>query len=70
MQKLQDLAVTMVEPWNLMDTPLEEQQTFHNVTRTIAASENEITEPDILSLEFLNNAEAEVMRLEETKSVN
>ncbi|XP_073061403.1 65-kDa microtubule-associated protein 9-like [Primulina eburnea] len=67
MQKLQDLAVTMIELWNLMDTPVEEQQKFHNVTSTIAASENEITEPDILSLEFLNNAEAEVARLEELK---
>ncbi|KZV23864.1 65-kDa microtubule-associated protein 3-like [Dorcoceras hygrometricum] len=68
MQKLQHLAMTMVELWNLMDTPLEEQQNFQNVTRTIAASEDEITEPNTLSLDFINNIEAEVTRLEEMKS--
>ncbi|KAI3449137.1 hypothetical protein Pfo_005802 [Paulownia fortunei] len=67
MQRLQDLAMTMVELWNLMDTPVEEQHIFQNVTRTIAAAENEITEPNSLSLEFINNAEAEVMRLQEMK---
>ncbi|PIN15460.1 hypothetical protein CDL12_11895 [Handroanthus impetiginosus] len=67
LQKLQDLAMTMVELWNLMDTPVEEQQMFQNVTRTIAAAENEITEPNSLSLEFIKNAEAEVMRLQESK---
>ncbi|KAA8520527.1 hypothetical protein F0562_014783 [Nyssa sinensis] len=58
MQKLQDLATTMVELWNLMDTPIEEQQMFQNVTRNIAASVNEITEPNSLSVDFLNYAEA------------
>lgn len=38
-----------------MDTPAEEQQMFQNVTRTIAATENEITQPNSLSLEFINN---------------
>ncbi|XP_075477724.1 65-kDa microtubule-associated protein 3-like [Primulina tabacum] len=67
MQKLQNLAMTMVELWNLMDTPIEEQQKFQNVIRTTAASEDEITESNTLSLEFINNAEAEVTRLEEIK---
>lgn len=38
-----------------MDTPVEEQQMFQNVTLTIAAAENEITEPNSLSLEIINN---------------
>ncbi|KAG8363385.1 hypothetical protein BUALT_Bualt19G0016900 [Buddleja alternifolia] len=67
MQRLQDLAITMVELWSLMDTPVEEQHTFQNVTRTIAAVENEITEPNSLSLGFIDNAEAEVKRLQEMK---
>ncbi|KAL0309153.1 UNVERIFIED_CONTAM: microtubule-associated protein 3 [Sesamum radiatum] len=54
MRSLQDLAMTMVELWNLMDTPVEEQQMFQNVTCTIAAAESEITEPNRLSLEFIN----------------
>ncbi|KAJ7970063.1 65-kDa microtubule-associated-like protein [Quillaja saponaria] len=68
MQKLQDLASTMLELWNLMDTPIEEQQMFQNVTCNIAASEHEVTEPNTLSMDFINYVEAEVSRLEELKS--
>ncbi|XP_004495425.1 65-kDa microtubule-associated protein 3-like [Cicer arietinum] len=68
MQKLQDLATTMLELWNLMDTPIEEQQMFQNVTCNIAASEHEITEPNTLSVDFMNCVEVEVSRLEELKS--
>lgn len=53
MWQLQDLAMAMLELWTLMDTPVEEQQMFQNVTRNIAASECEITEPNILSLDFI-----------------
>ncbi|CAK9165217.1 unnamed protein product [Ilex paraguariensis] len=68
MQRLQDLATTMVELWCLMDTPIQEQQKFQNVTQNIGASEDEISEPNILSLEFINFAEAEVLRLQQIKS--
>lgn len=68
MQRLQDLATTMLELWNLMDTPIEEQQMFQNVTCNVAASEHEITEPNTLSIDFINYVEAEVSRLEELKS--
>ncbi|WOL01083.1 65-kDa microtubule-associated protein 3-like isoform X1 [Canna indica] len=68
MQKLQDLATAMLELWNLMDTPNEEQLQFQNVTCNIAASEQEITEPNALSLEIINYVEAEVSRLEQLKA--
>ncbi|KAF7820689.1 65-kDa microtubule-associated protein 3-like [Senna tora] len=68
MQRLQDLATTMLELWNLMDTPIEEQQMFQNVTCNVAASEHEITEPNTLSVDFINYVEAEVSRLEELKA--
>ncbi|XP_027924040.1 65-kDa microtubule-associated protein 3 isoform X2 [Vigna unguiculata] len=68
MQRLQDIASTMLELWNLMDTPVEEQQMFQNVTCNIAASEDEVTEPNSLSENFINYVEAEVSRLEELKS--
>lgn len=67
MQRLQELAMTMVELWTLMDTPVDEQQMFQNVTRTIAAAENEIAEANSLSLEIINDAEAEVLRLQDMK---
>ncbi|KAF6137624.1 hypothetical protein GIB67_036207 [Kingdonia uniflora] len=68
MQRLQDLATTMLELWNLMDTPIEEQQIFQNVTCNIAASEHEITEPNTLSVDFIDYVEAEVSRLEALKA--
>ncbi|MQM18180.1 hypothetical protein Taro_051167 [Colocasia esculenta] len=67
MQKLQDLASSILELWNLMDTPMEEQQLFQDVTCNIAASEHEITEPDTLSLDLIGYVETEVLRLEELK---
>ncbi|CAL0299929.1 unnamed protein product [Lupinus luteus] len=68
MQKLQDLASTMLELWNLMDTPIEEQQMFQNVTCNIAASEDEVTEPNTLSVDLINCVDTEVSRLEKLKS--
>ncbi|KAL0400849.1 UNVERIFIED_CONTAM: microtubule-associated protein 3 [Sesamum latifolium] len=68
MQQLQDLATSLLELWNLMDTPIEEQQTFQKVTCNIAASEEEITEPSMLSADFINYVKAEVSRLEELKA--
>lgn len=51
--QLQDLTMSMLELWNLMDTPIEVQQKFQNVTFKIAAKEHEITEPNMLSVEFI-----------------
>ncbi|KQJ93072.1 hypothetical protein BRADI_3g02590v3 [Brachypodium distachyon] len=67
MQKLQDLVAAMFELWNLMDTPPEEQSRFQDVACNIAASEEEITEPGALSVGFIANVEAEVVRLESLK---
>ncbi|KAI3783897.1 hypothetical protein L1987_42986 [Smallanthus sonchifolius] len=68
MQRIQDLATSLIELWNLMDTPIEEQQMFQSVTCKIAASEQEITEPNMLSVDFINYVEEEVSRLENLKS--
>ncbi|KAH9610574.1 hypothetical protein KSS87_003334 [Heliosperma pusillum] len=68
MQRLQDLATMLVELWSLMDTPVEEQQAFQNVTCKIAALEDEITDPYMLSSDFIKHVETEVFRLEELKS--
>uniref|UniRef100_M4DD99 Uncharacterized protein n=1 Tax=Brassica campestris TaxID=3711 RepID=M4DD99_BRACM len=67
MQKIQDLAVSLLELWNLLDTPAEEQKTFHNVTCSIALSESEITEANILSVASIKNVEDEVIRLSKLK---
>ncbi|KAK4849053.1 hypothetical protein QYF36_020281 [Acer negundo] len=69
MQKLQYLASSLLELWDLMDTPIEEQQMFQNVTSNIVASESEITEPNMLSMDNIKYVEGEVSRLEQFKSV-
>ena len=53
--QLQDLATTLLELWHLMDTPMEEQQLFQNVTCNIAASEDEINEPNSLSVDAIDS---------------
>lgn len=37
-----------------MDTPIEEQQMFQNVTCNVAASEHEITDVNMLSEDYIN----------------
>ncbi|ESQ43989.1 hypothetical protein EUTSA_v10005817mg [Eutrema salsugineum] len=68
MQKVQDLAVSLLELWNLLDTPAEEQKIFHNVTCSIALSESEITEANILSVASIKRVEDEVIRLSKLKT--
>ncbi|KAL7147547.1 hypothetical protein ABFS83_06G114700 [Erythranthe nasuta] len=68
MQMLQDLAASLLELWNLMDTPTEEQQIFQKATCKLVASEDEITEPEMLSLCYINYVKAEVSRLEDLKA--
>ncbi|XP_014523225.1 65-kDa microtubule-associated protein 3 [Vigna radiata var. radiata] len=68
MQKLQSLAAALLEMWDLMDTPLEEQQKFLHVTSKIAALESEFTESKILSIDSVIYVEKEVESLQELKS--
>ncbi|OMP00602.1 Microtubule-associated protein, MAP65/Ase1/PRC1 [Corchorus olitorius] len=68
MQKIQNLATALLELWHLMDTPVDEQEMFQNVTSKLAASEHEITEPNVLSIESIQNVEEEVFRLEQLKT--
>ncbi|KAJ7962221.1 65-kDa microtubule-associated-like protein [Quillaja saponaria] len=67
-QKLQNLASSLLELWVLMDTPMVEQQKFQNVTSKIAATETEFSEHNILSIDSINYVESEVSRLEHYKS--
>lgn len=68
--QLQDLATTMLELWNLMDTPIEDQQRFQNVTSNIAASEHEVTEPNTLSEDFINYVSYNFLEKIRTTSLN
>ncbi|CAH1412125.1 unnamed protein product [Lactuca virosa] len=68
LKKVQDLATTMVGLWNLMDISNEEQKRFQNVIRYIGASENEVTEPNALSLESIKFIESEIFKLQKMKA--
>ncbi|KAH0890235.1 hypothetical protein HID58_052664 [Brassica napus] len=59
-ENAEDLATTMLELWNLMDTPIEEQQEYQHITCNIAASEHEITQANTLWL-MIKEAEEKTM---------
>ncbi|EEF50396.1 PLE, putative [Ricinus communis] len=67
-KRLRGLGAVLLELWDLMGTPVEEQLMFQKVTSSIAASECEITEPNMLSIDLINQVEDEVFRLKQLKS--
>ncbi|KAH7435948.1 hypothetical protein KP509_06G085100 [Ceratopteris richardii] len=67
-KKLQDLGTSLIELWNLMDTPIEEQQLFYHVTCILSMSEDEVSAPQALALDKIEQAEVEVERLDALKA--
>lgn len=51
--QLQELATSLTELWNLMDTPMEEQNLFDHVTCNISASVDEVTVPGALAIDII-----------------
>ncbi|CAH9113792.1 unnamed protein product [Cuscuta epithymum] len=68
LKKLQDLGSTLLELWNLMDTPIEEQQKFNHVICLISSSADEVMNQGSLAIEVIELAEVEVERLTALKS--
>ncbi|KMZ63528.1 Microtubule-associated protein MAP65-1a [Zostera marina] len=68
LQKLQQLAVQLSDLWNLMDTPMEERSLFNYVTCNISSTVDEVTIPGSLALDLIEQAEAEVERLDNLKA--
>ncbi|XP_076907527.1 65-kDa microtubule-associated protein 1-like [Bidens hawaiensis] len=68
LQKLQELAAQLIDLWNLMDTPEEEQHLFDHVTCNISASVDELNVPGALAQDLIEQAEVEVERLDQLKS--
>jgi hypothetical protein len=52
--QLRDLGMSLIELWNLMDTPLEDQQSFQHITCNIAVTEEDITLPGSLALGIID----------------
>jgi protein regulator of cytokinesis 1 len=51
--QLQDLGSTLIELWNLMDTPIDEQRSFDHVTSLIKVSPNTVMPPGCLAHELI-----------------
>ncbi|XP_059429033.1 65-kDa microtubule-associated protein 5 isoform X1 [Corylus avellana] len=68
LQKLQGLGRTLIELWNLMDTPVDEQKGFEHVTSLISSSLNEVSSQGCLALDVIEQTEVEVERLNALKA--
>ncbi|KAH7516207.1 hypothetical protein FEM48_Zijuj10G0110800 [Ziziphus jujuba var. spinosa] len=67
-QKLKDIAASLFELWNLMDSSKEEKINFSTFSSILGTSEPEIIEPGFLSTEIIEQASAEVERLTKLKA--
>jgi hypothetical protein len=54
LMQLQDLGSTLIELWNLMDTPIHEQRCFDHVTSLIKVSPNIAMPQGCLAHELIN----------------
>ncbi|CAI9769496.1 unnamed protein product [Fraxinus pennsylvanica] len=63
LEMVKDLGSTLIELWNLMDTPIEEQKRFDHVTCLITSTVDEVVSQECLSVNVIEQAEAEVARL-------
>ncbi|KAF6149406.1 hypothetical protein GIB67_016944 [Kingdonia uniflora] len=68
LRKLQDLGSTLIELWNLMDTPVDEQKRFDHVTSLISASVGEVSRKESLALDVIEQTELEIERLNVLKA--
>ncbi|XP_075480204.1 65-kDa microtubule-associated protein 8 [Primulina tabacum] len=66
--KLQQLGKALANLWNLMDTPFEDYQKFLHITSLSSISSDDIFTPGSLDLDFVQQAETEVKRLDQLKA--
>ncbi|KDP40572.1 hypothetical protein JCGZ_24571 [Jatropha curcas] len=68
LRKLQDLGRTLLELWNLMDTPNDEQRKWDHVRILISSTVDEVSRHGCLALEVIEQIEVEVERLNVLKA--
>ncbi|KAL6130158.1 hypothetical protein ACLB2K_068539 [Fragaria x ananassa] len=68
LHKLQELGSKLIEVWNLMETPTEERNKFDHVTRLITSSVDGLSRHGCLSLDVIEQTEAEVQWLNVLKA--
>ncbi|KAK8976412.1 hypothetical protein V6N11_013548 [Hibiscus sabdariffa] len=68
LQKLQRLGSTLIELWDLIDTPPDERKRFEHVTSLISSSVDEILRQGSLGLDIIEQVEVEVQTLNVLKA--
>ncbi|KAI0494934.1 hypothetical protein KFK09_025080 [Dendrobium nobile] len=67
-QTLRQVFESLIELWNLLDTPEEERKHFEKNSCILRSQEEDLTNSGILSIESVKEIEAEVDRLTEFKA--
>ncbi|XP_042497775.1 65-kDa microtubule-associated protein 8 [Macadamia integrifolia] len=68
LEKLHKLGKALTNLWSLMDTSYSDRRLFSHVTNFITVSAAEISSPGSLTLDIIQQAEAEVARLDQLKA--
>ncbi|XP_054804598.1 65-kDa microtubule-associated protein 8 [Prosopis cineraria] len=68
LDKLHYLGKALTDLWNLMDTPNDDRLSFSHITGLLSVSSLKALDPGILSLDIIQQAEAEVKRLDQLKA--
>ncbi|XP_045814899.1 65-kDa microtubule-associated protein 8 [Trifolium pratense] len=68
LDKLHHLGKALSNLWNLMDTPYRDRLSFSHVMNLLSVSSAEVSDPGSLTLEIVQQTEAEVKRLDQQKA--
>ncbi|XP_022132170.1 65-kDa microtubule-associated protein 8 isoform X2 [Momordica charantia] len=68
LEKLHKLGKALTNLWDLMDSPYGDRRLFSHVTRLLSVSSPEISDPGSLAVYIIEQAEAEVKRLDQLKA--
>ncbi|KAL8158843.1 hypothetical protein V2J09_000380 [Rumex salicifolius] len=68
LQKIQNLGIALVDMWNLLDTPINDQRRFGDIISLVSSSVDEVSRHGCLSPEAIEYTEIEVERLNVLKS--
>ncbi|KAL8161712.1 hypothetical protein V2J09_013201 [Rumex salicifolius] len=66
--KLRDLSKALLDLWSLMDTAEEDRKLFTHLTNLLSVSASQVSDPGNLAISIIQQAEAEVERLDQLKA--
>ncbi|KAJ7945545.1 65-kDa microtubule-associated protein 8 [Quillaja saponaria] len=68
LKKLHQLGKALTDLWDLMDAPYDDRPLFSHVTNLLSVSSAEVSEPGSLTIDIMQQVEAEVKRLDQLKA--